>query len=95
MKPFSEETGKMIDEEVRKIIDKAYERTKALLTLRKKEVEILARELLKTEVLFKSDVEQLIGKRPYEEKKVLDIIDNPKDAVIEDPTSGVVVESPA
>ncbi len=94
MKPFSEETGKMIDEEVRKIIEKAYERTKALLTLRKKEVEILAMELLKREVLFKSDVEQLIGKRPYEEKKVLDIIDNPKDAVIEDPTSGVVVESP-
>ncbi|MEO6328432.1 MAG: ATP-dependent zinc metalloprotease FtsH [Ginsengibacter sp.] len=91
MKPYSEETGKMIDEEVRKIIDQAYERTKALLTLRKKEVEILARELLKTEVLFKSDVEQLIGKRPYEEKKALDIIDNPKDAVIEDPTGGVVV----
>jgi len=94
-KPFSEETGKMIDEEVRKIIDQAYERTKALLILRKKEVEILARELLKKEVLFKSDVEQLIGKRPYEEKKALDIIDNPKDAVIEDPTGGIVVENPA
>ncbi len=94
-KPYSEETGKLIDEEVRKIIDQAYERTKALLTLRKKEVEILARELLKTEVLFKSDVEQLIGKRPYEEKKALDIIDNPKDAVIEDPMGGVIVETPA
>jgi cell division protease FtsH len=94
-KPFSEETGKMIDEEVRKIIDTAYERTKNLLIQRKKEVEILARELLKKEVLFKSDVEQLIGKRPYEEKKSLDIIDNPKDAVIEDPTGGVVVKDPA
>lgn len=94
-KPYSEETGKMIDEEVRKIIDEAYERTKKLLTLRKREVEILARELLKKEVLFKSDVEQLIGKRPYEEKKTLDIIDNPKDAVIEDPTSGIIVETPA
>ena len=94
-KPYSEETGRMIDEEVRKIIDQAYERTKALLIQRKKEVEILARELLKKEVLFKSDVEQLIGKRPYEEKKALDIIDNPKDAVIEDPTGGVIVENPA
>jgi cell division protease FtsH len=94
-KPFSEETGRMIDEEVRKIIDKAYERTKALLNTRKKEVEILAQELLKREVLFKSDVEQLIGKRPYEEKKVLDIIDNPKDAVIENPLgSGVVSDAP-
>ena len=94
-KPFSEETGKMIDEEVRKIIEKAYVRTKELLVLRKREVEILAQELLKKEVLFKSDVEQLIGKRPYEEKKALDIIDNPKDAVIEDPTGGVVVKSEA
>ena len=89
-KPYSEETGKMIDEEVRKLVDQAYERTKKLLTEHKKEVEILARELLKTEVLFKSDVEALIGKRPYEEKKALDIIDNPKDGVIEDPIPGVV-----
>jgi AFG3 family protein len=89
-KPYSEETGKMIDEEVRKLVDAAYERTKKLLTEHKKEVEILARELLKTEVLFKSDVEALIGKRPYEEKKALDIIDNPKDGVIEDPMPGVV-----
>ncbi|MEO7802144.1 MAG: ATP-dependent zinc metalloprotease FtsH [Ginsengibacter sp.] len=93
-KPFSEETGRMIDEEVRKIIDLAYERTKELLNSRKNEVEILAQELLKREVLFKSDVEQLIGKRPYEEKKVLDIIDNPKDAVIEDPLGGVVTDAP-
>ena len=89
-KPYSEETGKMIDEEVRKMVDEAYERTKALLIKHRNEVEILAKELLKTEVLFKSDVEALIGKRPYEEKKALDIIDNPKDAVIEDPMPGTV-----
>src|SRR5450759_4679704 len=89
-KPYSEETGKMIDEEVRKLVDDAYERTKELLIKHKQEVEILAKELLKTEVLFKSDVEALIGKRPYEEKKVLDIIDNTKDAVIDDPRPGVV-----
>ncbi len=94
-KPYSEETGKMIDHEVRLLIESAYERTKELLTLRKKEVEILAKELLKKEVLFKSDVELLIGKRPYEEKKALDIIDNPKDGVIQDPVEGVVVENPA
>lgn len=89
-KPYSEETGKMIDEEVRKLVDQAYERTKELLIKHKQEVEILAKELLKREVLFKSDVEALIGKRPYEEKKALDIIDNPKDAVIEDPMPGTV-----
>jgi cell division protease FtsH len=84
-KPYSEETGKMIDEEVRKLIDQAFERTKQLLTERKNEVEIIAQALLKREVLFKSDVEALIGKRPYEDKKALDFVDNPKDAVIDSP----------
>ncbi len=93
-KPFSEETGKMIDEEVRKLVEKAFIRTKALLTERKKEVEILAKELLKREVLFQSDVEALIGKRPYEEKKALDFVDNPKDAVIDPPIHGIVAENP-
>ncbi|MBU3714195.1 MAG: ATP-dependent zinc metalloprotease FtsH, partial [Ferruginibacter sp.] len=72
-KPYSEETGKMIDQEVRKLIDNAYLKTKNLLTERKVEVEKLAKELLVKEVLFKSDVEALIGKRPFEEKKILDI----------------------
>jgi len=72
-KPYSEETGKIIDEEVRKIIDQAYIRTKALLTERKPEVEKLAKQLLEKEVLFQSDVEALIGKRPFEEKKSLDV----------------------
>ena len=68
-KPFSEETSKMIDEEVRKLIENAFIRTKELLTEKKNEVENLAEELLKREVLFQSDVEALIGKSPYEEKK--------------------------
>lgn len=72
-KPYSEETGKLIDEEVRKLIDSAYERTKKLLREKKDKVEILAKELLTKEVLFQSDVEALIGKRPYEEKKILDV----------------------
>ena len=84
-KPFSEETGKLIDQEVRALIEKAFERTKKLLTDRKKEVEIIAQALLKREVLFKSDVEALIGKRPYEDKKALDFVDNPKDGVIDSP----------
>lgn len=84
-KPFSEETGKMIDEEVRKLIAVAFVRTKALLTEKRKEVEIIAQELLKREVLFKSDVEALIGKRPYEDKKALDFVDNPKEAVVDSP----------
>ena len=89
-KPFSEETGKMIDEEVRKLVEMAFERTKKLLTERKREVEIIAKELLKREVLFQSDVEELIGKRPYEDKKALDFVDNPKEAIIDPPIPGVI-----
>ncbi|MBX2888502.1 MAG: ATP-dependent zinc metalloprotease FtsH [Ferruginibacter sp.] len=72
-KPYSEETGKIIDHEVRELIDNAYEKTKKLLLEKRAEVEKLAKELLVREVLFKSDVEALIGKRPFEEKKLLDI----------------------
>jgi AFG3 family protein len=93
-KPYSEETGKIIDEEVRKLIEGAYVTTKALLTQKKREVELLAKELLKKEVLFQSDVETLIGKRPFEEKKLLDI--DPKDAVSEAPDNEIpeVLQTP-
>ncbi len=72
-KPYSDETAKLIDEEVRKLIDDAYDKTKKLLTEKKPEVEKLATALLEKEVLFQSDVEALIGKRPFEEKKPLAI----------------------
>ncbi|BAV09926.1 membrane protease FtsH catalytic subunit [Filimonas lacunae] len=72
-KPYSEETGKLIDTEVRKLIQDAYVRTKQLLEEKKAQVEILAKQLLTKEVLFQSDVETLIGKRPFEDKKPLDI----------------------
>ena len=72
-KPYSEETSKLIDEEVRKLIEISYERTKLLLEEKKEQVEKLAEALLEKEVLFQSDVEALIGKRPYEEKKNLDV----------------------
>ena len=75
-KPYSEETSKLIDEEVRKLIDSAYERTKSLLIERQAQVTRLAEALLDKEVLFQSDVEALIGKRPYEEKKTLDVADD-------------------
>ncbi|WP_121353971.1 ATP-dependent zinc metalloprotease FtsH [Flavisolibacter nicotianae] len=71
-KPYSEETARIIDEEVRRMIDESYDRTLGLLREKKQEVEKLAEALLEKEVLFQSDVETLIGPRPYEEKKPLD-----------------------
>ncbi|MDQ3551484.1 MAG: peptidase M41, partial [Bacteroidota bacterium] len=53
------------------LIDDAYDKTKILLQEKKQDVEKLAEALLEREVLFQSDVETLIGKRPFEEKKTL------------------------
>jgi AFG3 family protein len=66
-KPYSEQTAREIDEEARKIIAIAYERTKALLTEKQDKLEILAQELLVKEVLFQNDLERLIGSRPFEQ----------------------------
>jgi cell division protease FtsH len=64
-KPYSEATAKTIDDEVRSIIDQAYEHTKQLLTSKRRELEIIAQELLKKEIIFQTDLERLIGKRPF------------------------------
>ncbi len=65
-KPYSDATAEKIDIEVKKIIETAYTDTKALLSERKQELEVVAQELLEKEVLFQSDLERLIGKRPFE-----------------------------
>jgi cell division protease FtsH len=67
-KPYSEETGKMIDDEVRILVDTSYKRVKQLLQDKFDAVKIIAEELLKKEVLFKDDLEVLIGKRPFQEE---------------------------
>jgi cell division protease FtsH len=66
-KPYSEETGKMIDDEVRKLVDEAYQKVKLLLSEKIDSVKLIAEELLKKEVLFKDDMERLLGRRPYDD----------------------------
>jgi cell division protease FtsH len=64
-KPYSESTSQTIDEEVRKIIDHAYQRTLNLLKEKREALEIIAKELLEKEIIFQTDIEKLIGKRPF------------------------------
>ncbi|CAG8446602.1 20833_t:CDS:2 [Dentiscutata erythropus] len=71
-KPYSEETAKMIDEEVRKLVSLAYEKTMSLLTEKKKDVEKVAQLLLSKEVLNREDMISLLGKRPFAEKNPYD-----------------------
>jgi cell division protease FtsH len=66
-KPYSEATAELIDKEVKILIANAYQRTKDLLIAKKIELETLAKELLEKEILFQSDLERLIGKRPFEQ----------------------------
>lgn len=65
-KPFSEETARNIDSEVRRIVEEAYKQCKELLIEKKAEVGIVAEELLKKEVLSRDDMIRLLGKRPFE-----------------------------
>ncbi|MCC5916547.1 MAG: ATP-dependent zinc metalloprotease FtsH [Cryomorphaceae bacterium] len=67
-KPYSERTAQIIDEEVREIIEKQYQRAVELLTTHKEKLSQLAQMLLEKEVIFKSDLETVFGKRPYDKE---------------------------
>ena len=65
-KPYSEKTAQVIDEEVSKLIEQAYVRTKQILTDNKELLTRLAELLLVKEVIFKEDLENIFGKRMFE-----------------------------
>jgi AFG3 family protein len=67
-KPYSEKTAELIDEEVRDLISNAYIRTKELLTEKREQLKIVAEKLLEKEIIFQSDLEELLGKRPFNHK---------------------------
>ncbi len=71
VKPYSETTGALIDQKVREIIEEQYLRAQNLLKEKRNELEILAKTLLEKEVLTKSDVERLIGKRPFPDEAII------------------------
>ena len=64
-KPYSEETARIIDEEVSEIIERAYERAKQILSQNRSKLQSLAKKLLEKEVIFKEDLEEIIGKRKF------------------------------
>jgi AFG3 family protein len=71
-KPYSDRTAQLIDEEVRKIIFDAYERTKQLLIDNRNGLEKLAKKLLEKEILFQADLEEILGKRPFDHRTTYD-----------------------
>jgi ATP-dependent metalloprotease FtsH len=72
-KPYSEVTAQTIDEEVSKIVEKAYLRAKQILTENKEKLTRLAQQLLEKEVIFKDDLKKIVGPRPYPDHEEIKI----------------------
>ena len=72
-KPFSEKTAEAIDQEVHKMLEEAYQRAKQILSENRDKLDKLAALLVEREVIFREDLEEIYGKRPFdEENKVED-----------------------
>lgn len=67
-KPFSVHAAQLVDEEAKKLISSAMERTIKLLTEKKDLVDKVAQRLLEKEVLNREDMIELLGPRPFKEK---------------------------
>ncbi len=79
-KPYSEKTSELIDQEVRKQISEVYEMTKKLLIDKREGLIKLADKLLEKEILFQSDLEEILGKRPFDNRTTYDeFVNGPAD----------------
>lgn len=67
-KPYSEETAKVIDTEISKLIEEQYDRAIHLLETNKEKLTQLADILIEKEVIFKDDLENIFGKRPFDKE---------------------------
>lgn len=68
-KPFSEKTAEKIDAQIRSMVEEAYNKAKAILTENREKLDALATILVEREVIFREDVENIYGKRPWDEQK--------------------------
>ncbi|MBD1393503.1 ATP-dependent zinc metalloprotease FtsH [Mucilaginibacter glaciei] len=82
VKPYSDATAELIDAEVRNLIDSVYSRTKELLIKHREGLENVAAKLLEKEVLFQSDLEEILGKRPFEHRTAYDKFVNGEPAAL-------------
>jgi len=64
-KPFSEQTAALIDSEIKRLTDEQYQRAIKILQENKDKLDMLANKLLEKEVIFKEDLEEIFGKRPF------------------------------
>lgn len=82
-KPYSEQTAKLIDEEISKLVETQYTRAVHILTENRDKLDALAQKLLEKEVIFREDLEEIFGKRAWDPElteKPVSSLDNPADA---------------
>jgi AFG3 family protein len=89
-KPYSDTTAELIDDEVRNLVDLVYQKTKDLINKHRDGLENVAKKLLEKEVLFQSDLEEILGKRPFEHRTAYDKFVNGPDNTLE-PLGGSLV----
>ncbi len=82
-KPYSDETAKIIDEEVSKLVESQYQRALKILTENKDKLELLAEKLLIDEVIFKENLEEIFGKRQWEPAEIIEEKEIVQDADVE------------
>ena len=71
-KPYSQETAVIIDAEISKIIEAEYDRAIKILSENRDKLDALANLLLEKEVIFKENVEEIFGKRPWDKEETED-----------------------
>ena len=85
-KPYSEETARLIDQEVQKIINEQFDRARNILREHAAEHNRLAEKLLECEVIYSEDLEKIFGKRPWVSRSQ-EIMDQMESAESESPTA--------
>ena len=80
VKPYSEKTAELIDNEIKNIVETQYNRALALLESKRDVLDKLAERLIEREVIFKDDLEEILGKRPFDsvERKPSEKLQNAK-----------------
>jgi cell division protease FtsH len=81
-KPYSDETAKIIDEEVSLLIESQYQRALKILTENKDKLEQLAEKLLIDEVIFKENLEDIFGKRQWDPAEIVEEKKNAQDSSV-------------
>lgn len=94
-KPYSEKTAETIDEEVKKLIDMAYARTRKILEENQDKLGMLASKLLEHEVIFREDLEEIFGKRPFDKEELVDTAAAMSKALKEDKDQKALAAAPA